>query len=287
MPSVPKPWENRWTFEHLPPKSELPTMVDLPSEDPQQPGLPDDFHLLQPRLLSETFRPDPELADTFYTAADINLYYDPHHTARYKRPDWLAVLGVPQVSDQSQLRLSYVIWQEEIAPYLIVELLSPGTEAEDLGTRVQDVEQPPRKWDVYERFLQVPYYATYSRYTRELRPFGLVAGRYRRLDRDEAPVADRPGLWLPEAGIGLGVWPGTYEGVRGEWLRFFDASGHWLQCSAERLAQERQRAEQEAQRAEQQAQRAEQQAQRAEQQAQRADRLAERLRALGIDPGES
>jgi Uma2 family endonuclease len=231
--------------------------------------------------------PDPELADTFYTAADINLYYDPHHTARYKRPDWLAVLGVPQVSDQSELRLSYVIWQEEIAPYLIVELLSPGTEAEDLGTRVQDVEQPPRKWDVYERFLQVPYYATYSRYTRELRPFGLVAGRYRRLDRDEAPVADRPGLWLPEAGIGLGVWSGAYEGVQGEWLRFFDASGDWLPCGAERLAQERQRAEQEAQRAEQEAQRAEQEAQRAEQQAQRADRLAERLRALGIDPGES
>jgi hypothetical protein len=35
-------------------------MYDLPSGGPQQPGLPDDFHLLQPHLLSETFHPDPE-----------------------------------------------------------------------------------------------------------------------------------------------------------------------------------------------------------------------------------
>ncbi|WP_445638784.1 hypothetical protein NSTC745_01228 [Nostoc sp. DSM 114161] len=37
------------------PKDVLPTMYDLPSEDPQEPGLPDRFHLLQPRLLNETF----------------------------------------------------------------------------------------------------------------------------------------------------------------------------------------------------------------------------------------
>ena len=39
------------------PKDVLPTMYDLPSEDPEEPGLPDQFHLLQPRLLDETFRP--------------------------------------------------------------------------------------------------------------------------------------------------------------------------------------------------------------------------------------
>jgi hypothetical protein len=32
----------------LPPKETLPTMYDLPSEDPEEPGLPDEFHLLQP-----------------------------------------------------------------------------------------------------------------------------------------------------------------------------------------------------------------------------------------------
>jgi hypothetical protein len=33
----------------------LPTMYDLPSEDPEEPGLPDEFHDLQPQLLSRTF----------------------------------------------------------------------------------------------------------------------------------------------------------------------------------------------------------------------------------------
>jgi len=264
MQPIPKRWDNRPQFEHLPPKSELPTMYDLPSENPEEPGVPDDFHVLQPRLLSETCQPDPTLVSQFYTAADINLYYDPANVSRYKRPDWFLALGVAQAPDVTQLRLSYVIWQEEIAPYLLVELLSPGTEQDDLGSRVRNIHQPPAKWEVYEQYLQVPYYVVFSRYTHELRCFGLVAGRYRQLGSDDQEsVPEQPGLWLPEAGLGLGVWSGTYTGVRGKWLRFFDAAGQWLPCQAERLVLETQRAEQEAQRAE---------------------RLAEQLRALGVDP---
>jgi hypothetical protein len=32
----------------------LPTMYDLNSEDPEEPGLPDEFHAIQPQLLKET-----------------------------------------------------------------------------------------------------------------------------------------------------------------------------------------------------------------------------------------
>jgi len=35
------------------------------------------------------------------------------------------------------LRLSYVIWQEGVDPLVVVELLSPGTEEEDLGENVR------------------------------------------------------------------------------------------------------------------------------------------------------
>ena len=34
------------------PQETLPTMYDLPSEDPEEPGLPDEFHLWQAELLS-------------------------------------------------------------------------------------------------------------------------------------------------------------------------------------------------------------------------------------------
>lgn len=36
------------------PRETLPTMYDLPSEFPEEPGLPDEFHDLQPQLLSRT-----------------------------------------------------------------------------------------------------------------------------------------------------------------------------------------------------------------------------------------
>ena len=41
----------------LPPWEVLPTMYDLPSEYPEEPGLPDEFHHFQPQLLRETCQP--------------------------------------------------------------------------------------------------------------------------------------------------------------------------------------------------------------------------------------
>ena len=46
----PRPTPRQWKLKPL----LLPTMYDLPSEDPKEPGLPDTFHGLQPQLLDET-----------------------------------------------------------------------------------------------------------------------------------------------------------------------------------------------------------------------------------------
>jgi hypothetical protein len=112
------------------PVNTLPTMYDLPSEDPEEMGLPsaegvslevsssacparDKFHYLQPNLLAETCLP---AAEEFFIGVDLNLYYDVEHTGWYKRPDWFLVLGRSDSPEQSELRLSYLIWQEYIAP---------------------------------------------------------------------------------------------------------------------------------------------------------------------------
>ncbi len=58
------------------PRETLPTMYDLPSEDPEEPGLPDEFHDLQPQLLSATLRLSNYAADQIFTGTDINFYYD-------------------------------------------------------------------------------------------------------------------------------------------------------------------------------------------------------------------
>jgi Uma2 family endonuclease len=246
-----------------PPKETLPTMYDLPSEDPEEPGLPDNFHDFQPQLLRETFHSPHYQPEQFFIARDLNLYYDIHHFNWYKRPDWFIALNVPSLFE-GDLRLSYVIWQEGVAPFLVVELLSPGTEKEDLGQTVREINQPPTKWEVYEQILRIPYYVVFSRYTDELKVFELANNRYQELKLPE------PRFWLAPIGLGLGLWSGTYERIERQWLRWYDAQNLWIPTPAERLIQEKQQVEQERQRAEQERQRAEQ--------------LAEQLRALGIEP---
>jgi Uma2 family endonuclease len=242
----------------------LPTMYDLPSEDPEEPGLPDQFHEYQPQLLRETCQLPDISADEYLTCADLNLYYDSRNPLWHKRPDWFLVLGAAPGRSIADLRWSYVTWIEQVNPFLVVELLSPGTESEDLGQTLREVNRPPTKWQVYEQILKVPYYALYDRYNLEFRLFRLVATRY-----EEVQVTHQK-YWFEELNLGLGIFPATYAGYEGQWLRWYDGAGQPIPTDLERANQSRQLAEQESQ--------------RAEQESQRADRLAARLRALGIDP---
>ncbi|MBW4617494.1 MAG: Uma2 family endonuclease [Desmonostoc vinosum HA7617-LM4] len=270
-------------------KEVLPTMYDLPSEDPEEPGLPDEFHLLQPRLLDETFRPPNYPSEQIFVASDLNLYYDVRHTLWYKRPDWFAVVGGERLYEQRDLRLSYVVWQEGVNPFIMVELLSPGTEKEDLGQTLRSVEQPPTKWQVYEQILRIPYYAIFDRYSQNFQMFKLDGGRYRAVELEDER------FWIPELELGLGVWQGRYQDIEHSWLRWYDGAGNWMltpsqqqeqraQQQEQRAQQQEQRAQQQEQRAEQEKQRAQQQEQRAQQQEQRAERLVAQLRSLGIKP---
>jgi Uma2 family endonuclease len=257
------------------PKAQLPTMYDLPSEDPEEPGLPDYFHYLQPLLLTLTFHPQTHSPEQIFSAGDMNLYYDVRHPRWYKRPDWFGVVGVPRLYAGYDLRLSYVIWQEEVSPFVVVELLSPGTEKEDLGEIDRDTtENPPGKWEVYEQILQIPYYVVFDRYTDRLRAFTLVSGRYQELELTE------PRIWMPLLELGLGLWQGECQGVDRLWLRWYDANGNWILTEAEQERQEKELAQQQLESSQQQLEFTQQQL---EMERQRAAELAQRLRDLGIE----
>ncbi len=217
----------------------LPTMYDLPSEDPEEPGLPDRFHELQPNLLSQTCQSPRYPREKYFTARDLNLYYDLEHPQWHKRPDWFLALGVQSEARQEELRLSYVIWQEEVSPFLVVELLSPGTESEDFGKTARAANATPTKWEVYEKILQVPDYAIYDRYKNQFQGFRLEGNRYRPLDLSTQR------LWLEELGLGLGLWQGSYQQVKGLWLRFYNGENHWIETPSERAQREQQRANRE------------------------------------------
>jgi Uma2 family endonuclease len=236
----------------IPAQETLPTMYDLPSEYVEDSGLPDEFHLLQPRLLTDTFLPPNYPPDQVFVASDLNLYYDTRNPLWYKRPDWFAVVGVSRLFDQRELRLSYVMWQEIIAPLVMVELLSPKTEKEDLGRTLREVNQPPTKWEVYEKIVRVPYYIIFDRYTDKLQAFQLVADRYEEIDVSSGKI------WMPGIELGLGLWQGSFEGIERLWLRWYDSSGKWIPTPVELLKQEKQKS----------------------------DKLAAKLRELGINPDD-
>ncbi len=250
----------------LPPRETVPTMYDLPSENPEEPGLSDEYHDLQPQLLSRTLRSPCYPPQQVFAGTDLNLYYDVRHTQWHKRPDWFLVVGVSRLYEETDLRSSYVVWQEGVNPFVVVELLSPGTTKEDLGENAEleaevdpsvtasqssgtptlaepekdngqaAKETPPRKWDVYEKILRVPYYVVFSRYTNRVHFFKLVGGHY----QEQALDPENPRVWIPELEVGLGLWQGEYEGIDRQWLRWYDDQGNWIPTDTE---QERQRAE--------------------------------------------
>ncbi len=245
-------------------KALLPTMYDLPSEFPEEPGLPDEYHDLQPHLLSRTLRLTQYAREDYFTGTDLNIYYNSDHPLWHKRPDWFLVVNVPRLYDGHDLRLSYVIWQEGKSPDVIVEFLSPGTEKEDLGrfydksSKVPDNPafppppqdtsdrselertgiRPPRKFKLYERILRVPHYIVYSRYTGRLRYFKLEDEQYQ-----EQPLnSNNPRIWLDDLEIGLGIWSGTFDQVPSNWLRWCDRSGSWFLTDTEQANLEREQA---------------------------------------------
>jgi Uma2 family endonuclease len=209
-------------------------MYDLPSDNPEDSGLPDEFHGLQPQLLSLTLHLSQYSRQEIFTAFDLNLYYDSNQPGWYKRPDWFLVVGVPRLYEGKTSRFSYVVWDEQVAPIVIVEFLSPGTEAEDLGRFTSKPipstsGKPPSKFEVYEQILQVPHYIVYNEQTEHLRYFWWVNGVY----QEQTIAPTNPRLWIPELALGLGLWLGEYRDLPQTWLRWCDADGTFIPTDTE------------------------------------------------------
>jgi len=255
------------------------TMYDLPSEDPEEPGLADEYHGRQEELLSATFAPENYPMERIFCNGDINLYYDSQHPLWYKRPDWFAAVGVPELYRGQDMRMSYVVWDEEVKPIVVVELLSESTKDEDLGKERESKrqerrgngrerggeqeEKPPSKWEVYEGILKIPYYFVHDGKKDILRAFVLRGDAY------EEEQLGEPKLWISELGLGLGIWDGSYQRRKRKWLRWYDRNQNWILTPEERERQEKERERQEKEVALQQAERERQEKEVALQQVER------------------
>jgi hypothetical protein len=83
--------------------------------------------------------------------------------------------------------------------------------------------------------------------------------------------------WLPEVGLGLKLWPGTFERMTDTWLRWCDRQGEVIPTGEERADKERGRAEDERRRADDERR-------RADEAIALAARLAAQLRKVGQEP---
>ncbi|MEQ9548054.1 MAG: Uma2 family endonuclease [Coleofasciculus sp. G3-WIS-01] len=197
-------------------------------------------------------------------------------------PDWFYVPNVPPFVN-GEIRRSYVLWRELMAPMIALEFASGnGDEERDatpLSVSAEGATTKPGKFWVYERIIRIPYYGIFEVKNRKLEVYNWLNFSYQKLQPNE-----RGHYPITPLGVELGLWHGTYQNQTQYWLRWWDSEGNLLLIGEERAQLERQRAEQERQRAEQERQRAEQERQRAELAEQKAARLAERLRAMGIDP---
>lgn len=238
-------------------RANLPTMYDLPSEDPDEPGQPDEYHDLQPQLLSRTLQLVHYARSDCFMASNLNLYYKVDRLRWHQRPDWFLAAGVSRLYEGEDLRWSYVVWQEGKSPDVVIEFLSPGTASEDLGgfyeqslpmdrgeadsglVRIEEEssqgsedtrEKLPGKFEVYETYLKVPHYIVYSRYTQRLWYFQWKDGQY----EEQSLKPTHPFVWLADLQIGLGIWQGEFDAVRGYWLRWYDQDENWFLTDMEK-----------------------------------------------------
>lgn len=243
-------------YAPLPPpgQDELPCDDGEPMESPK--------HRAQMNLLCDTLEAHLEGRPDVFVGGNMGLYYSEIQARNndFRAPDVFVVLDAIEERE----RKSWVVWQENgRTPDVVIELLSPSTEREDRG----------RKMQIYAG-LKVAEYYLFDPHDLRLEGYRLEHGAY-------VPMARRPDgdLDCRALGLRLGVAPGDHRRLPGPWLRWKQTDGSMLLTGDELADQERSRADQERSRAEQERSRADQERSRAE-------RLAERLRALGLNPDE-
>jgi Uma2 family endonuclease len=231
-------------LKHLPTSEELPSSDYTPVDNEDQNFLPNVLLFMLRQLWAERM--------DWYFGVDMGIYYIPEPPYVAIIPDGFLSLGVQrrQPKRKGRSRLSYVLWEENnIPPILVLELVS-----ETYGAEYD------KKMDKYTQ-LGALYYVIYNpeHHRRDQhQPFEvykLVDGRYQ-LQTGEP-------FWMPEVGLGIGRYEMDTGGLQQEGLAWFNQPGDRYLTADEQVGMERQRADQEQQ---------------------KNDRLRAQLRLLGVDP---
>jgi Uma2 family endonuclease len=238
----------------------LPTADDLPCSDgkPVDSELQDLLPSLLQAILFDLWRDRPR---DWLFSIDMGFYHTPHEPAI--SPDGMLSMGIAPVPSEN-LRSSYVLWQEKVLPLFVLEVVSktPGKER-------------TRKREIYE-LVGILYYLVYaplSQPPKRFQLYKLVAGEY-----VLQTSAGMPSYWMPELGLGIGAERRLVDGIKREWLFWYDEAGDRHPTPSDRAELEAQKASLESQRANLEAQARLEESQRADSEAQRANLEAQARR---------
>ncbi|MEA5533588.1 Uma2 family endonuclease [Crocosphaera sp. XPORK-15E] len=225
------------------PRHCLPSAEDLPDSD----DTPVDNQLqhLISVLLEATLALIWSQRQDWYFGVDMGIYYDPYESAIV--PDGFLSVGVPRIIDED-LRLSYVLWEEQKVPILALEVVSQKRRKEYT-----------KKKDFYAE-MGILYYVIYNPLRKRkprLEVYQLNKGNYELLEGEI--------IWLSELNLGIGKEKGIYQGIEREWLYWYDQDRKRYLTPEERAVN----AQQEALKAQE-----------------RTKKLEEKLRSLGVDPDQ-
>ncbi len=199
--------------------------------------------------------------DQYIIGQDSGIYWrltDPPPLGAVS-PSWYLVLGVPPMLN-GQMRNSYVLWHEHIAPLIILEF--------SYDDFVSELDRTPNKgkfW-IYENVIRPNYYVIFNIETAELKVHQHVHDAFHTLTPNERNCYSIKPLKLD-----LGVWQGKYFNLDANWLRWWHIGGQLFLTHDEWLEQR---------------ETYEQNVRKANQDRARADLFAQKLRELGINPDE-
>jgi Uma2 family endonuclease len=181
----------------------LPSAEDLPDSD----DTPVDNELqdLIPGLLKAILAWVWASRMDWFFGVDMGVYYEPDKPAIV--PDGFLSLGVERIFDED-LRLSYLLWEENVVPILVLEVVSHKRRGEYSSKKTLYAE------------LEVLYYVVYNPRRRKKPPLEV----YRLVNGEYVLLRGNP-VWLPEVGLGIGRERGTYQGISREWLYWYDEQG--------------------------------------------------------------
>ncbi len=187
------------------PRHCLPSAEDLPDCDDTP--VDNEIHILIPQVLQIILATLWSEKMDWYFGINMGIYYNPEKPTDVIVPDGFLSIGVPRIID-SDLRLSYVLWDELVIPTMILEVVSQ--------TRRGEYTQ---KKEDYAK-MGVLYYVIYNPLRKRkprLEVYQLNNGEYELLQGE--PV------WLSEINLGIGREIGVYQGVEREWLYWYDQQG--------------------------------------------------------------